>query len=146
MNLLSYWQKNNNKTWNFTISFYKFSIFELLGDSSLWVSDWPNKYHCPDEPIKYHRPPRPSMDDCRSTIKRNIQYFGQLRIGQEDRWRPTKGYIEWDQRHYKRSNYATMNRVQQLEGEKMYIRYTSEINKVHTHVHTHTHTHMLKHY
>ena len=34
-----------------------------------------------------------------------------------------------------------MDRVQQLEGEKMYIRYTSEINKVHTRARTHTHTH-----
>ena len=28
---------NNNNTWSFTIFLYKFSNFELLYDSSLWV-------------------------------------------------------------------------------------------------------------
>ena len=55
------------------------------GDS-LNETDRANKCHFPDEPIKYHHPPRPSMDDGRRAIKRNIQYLGQLRINQEDRW------------------------------------------------------------
>ena len=35
-----------------------------------YAIDWPNKCHCPDEPIRYHRPPRLSMDDGKQAIKR----------------------------------------------------------------------------
>ena len=115
-------------------------FFLKFNDSIVTISstDRPNKYHCPDEPIKYHRPPRPSMDNGRSPIKRNIQYLKWSLINQEDHWRPIKAYIEWAQRHYKRGTYATINRVQRLEEKMIYIRYTLELKKVHTHTHTHT--------